>query len=302
MRLPEEDPGVGREPKIDVIVPVYGNLVAVKRCLESVLAFRTAVVSRILVVDDASPDTETVDYLQALRASGAIELIRHDINLGVVAANNVGIAKSRRDVVLLNSDIEVHGDWADRLLRCAYSRDDIGTVTPFSNNASICSYPSMVSYVMPEGLSLADLDNLFARTNAGELVDLPTGISFCMLIRRACLDVVGLFDRERFGRGYGDETDFCQRAALAGWRNVVCADTFVYHEGGGSFGPERFARAAAAERVLGVLYPDYAARVRDFVLADNLRHFRERVDAVRAALSPEQAAAVLQERVAEKPR
>jgi GT2 family glycosyltransferase len=34
-----------------------------------------------------------------------------------------------------------------------------------------------------------------------------------MYIRRTCLDEVGLFDAERFGRGYGEENDFCRRAA-----------------------------------------------------------------------------------------
>lgn len=293
--------GAGDRSAVDVVIPVYGNLPVVRRCLESVLEFRTAAVARVLVVDDASPDVETAAYLQALQRSGAIELIRHEVNLGVVGAANTGMAASPRDVVLLNSDTEVHGDWAGRLLRCAYSRDDVGTVTPFSNEGSVCSYPYAVWWRgLPDSMSLAVLDDLFAQVNAGEMADLPTGISFCILIRRACLDAVGLFDIERFGRGYGEETDFCQRAAVAGWRNVVCADTFVYHQGGGSFGPERQARAEAADRVLEALYPGYAKRVHEFMLADSLRPFRERVDAARAALSAEHALAVLQERAAEK--
>jgi GT2 family glycosyltransferase len=285
---------------VDVIIPVYGNLRVVRRCVESVLAFRTAV-ARVLVIDDASPDGDAVAYLRALQACGAIDVIRHEVNKGVVAAANTGFAASRRDVVLLNSDTEVHSDWAGRLLRCAYAADNVGTVTPFSNDATICSYPFTAWYRgLPGGMRLAELDDIFARENDGEMADVPTGISFCLLIRRACLDEVGPFDEQRFGRGYGEETDFCQRARLSEWRNVLCADTFVYHETGGSFGDARQARAEAAERVLQALYPDYATRVRDFMLADSLRPLRERVDAARAALSAEQAAAVMQERAMEK--
>jgi GT2 family glycosyltransferase len=46
-----------------------------------------------------------------------------------------------RDVVLLNSDTVVANDWLDRLLACADLESRIGTVTPFSNNATICSFP-----------------------------------------------------------------------------------------------------------------------------------------------------------------
>ena len=43
-----------------------------------------------------------------------------------------------------------------------------------------------------------------------------------MYIRRDSLNAVGLFDTEHFGKGYGEENDFCQRAAAAGWRNCIC--------------------------------------------------------------------------------
>jgi O-antigen biosynthesis protein len=286
---------------VDLVIPVYGSLPLVRSCLESILRFRTPAISRIIVVDDASPDRETPAYLDSLASRGEIEVIRHQENLGVVGAANTGVAASQQDVVLLNSDVEVNGDWVERLIRCADLSPAIGTVTPFSNNASICSYPFLCWWSgLPEGLTLQDLDGLFAAVNAGETADLPTGVSFCIYIRRACLEQIGLFDLERFGRGYGDETEFCQRAARAGWRNVICADTFVFHQAGGSFGPERLERAEAADRIIEAMYPGYQKRVRDFVLADPLRGFRERVDEARAALSTEQAIAVLRERAREK--
>jgi GT2 family glycosyltransferase len=100
---------------------------------------------------------------------------------------------------------------------------------------------------------VAELDAVFAQINAGKSIDLPTAVGFCMYIRRACLDAVGLFDAERFGRGYGEENDFSRRATRAGWRNVLCADVFVFHAGGVSFRTSanidgRFAEAAACTR------------------------------------------------------
>jgi GT2 family glycosyltransferase len=288
--------GVG--PLIDLVIPVYGQSALVSRCIESVLAFRGRSLGTVWIIDDASPDEATRDYLDALDRRGDVHLLRHTINRGFVSSVNDGILASPRDVVLLNSDTEVHGDWIERLARCAYSHPDIGTVTPFSNHATICSYPFPAwRRSLPSGISLAQMDRWFAGLNDGDMTDLPTGVGFCLFIRRACLDTVGLFDVDRFGRGYGEENDFCQRARLAGWRNVLAADTFVYHEVGGTFGAERRARARAAERVLQSLYPDYARRVREFIAADTAARFRERVDAARASLSLRQAASVAAERV-----
>jgi GT2 family glycosyltransferase len=285
---------------VEVVIPVYGQLPLVRRCVESVLAFRTPALGDIVIVDDASPDRETADYLEELARLTTVRLIRHDSNRGFVAAANTGMRASGRDVVLLNSDTEVNGNWIERLARCAYSRPDIGTVTPFSNSATICSYPFPGwRRTLPPGITLAEMDGWFARLNAGEMAELPTGVGFCLFIRRACLDGVGLFDEERFGRGYGEENDFCQRARLAGWRNVLCADTFVYHEAGGTFGAERRARSRAAEQQLATLHPDYAPRVREFIVNDVLGPLRRRVDAVRIERSLAQSALVGCERAIE---
>jgi GT2 family glycosyltransferase len=61
--------------------------------------------------------------------------------------------------------------------------------------------------------------------------DIPTGVGFCMFIRRRLLNKIGLFDAVTFRLGYGEENDFCMRALAAGWRNVLCDDTFVQHVG-----------------------------------------------------------------------
>ncbi len=50
-------------------------------------------------------------------------------------------AAGSRDVVLLNSDTEVPTGWLSRLTAQAYAHPRIATVSPFSNNATICSYP-----------------------------------------------------------------------------------------------------------------------------------------------------------------
>ena len=286
---------------IDVVIPVHKGFAATRRCLDSVLAAKSTASREIIVVDDAAPDAEITRLVDELAAGNRITLLRNEQNLGFVRSVNRGmLLHTDRDVVLLNSDTEVAGDWLDRIQRCVYAHDDIGTATPFSNNATICSYPFYGwTGGIPGTLGLAALDRMFATINAGKSVDLPTGVGFCLYLRRACLDQVGTFDAERFGRGYGEENDFCLRAVAAGWRNALAADVFVYHEGGVSFATERLDRADAAQQTLLEIHPDYMQRVRAFVAADSMRPLRESIDAARVAHGRVEAASVLVERADE---
>jgi len=127
---------------IDVVIPVYKGNRETRRCVDSVLSSIPHERVEVVVVDDASPEPEIVGYLDELARGRRITLLRNETNVGFVGSVNRAMALHRdRDVVLLNSDTEVANDWLDRLRRCAGADPDVGTVTPFSNNATICSYP-----------------------------------------------------------------------------------------------------------------------------------------------------------------
>jgi GT2 family glycosyltransferase len=273
---------------IDVIIPVYRGLAETRRCLESVLAAPVRNPHEIVVVDDASPQPELSAWLREAGAGGRFTLLVHERNRGFVASVNEGMRlHPGRDVVLLNSDTEVAPGWLDRIAACAARDPRTGTVTPFSNNATICSYPRFAQRnALPEGAGTADLDAAFARANAGQAVEIPTAVGFCMFIARRCLDEVGSFDEEAFGRGYGEEVDFCMRASRAGWRHWLAADTFVFHEGEVSFGGGAQEIRNRAQAIVDERYPEFQPRVRDFIAADPPRAFRERAT---EALAPPSA-------------
>lgn len=289
---------------IDIVIPVYEGAEQTRRCIESVLASASVAPREIVVVDDATPNPAVARHLDELARADKVTLLRNEANAGFVRSVNRGMAlHADRDVILLNSDTEVANDWVERLAAAARSAPDIGTVTPFSNNATICSYPGEGwREGVPGTLGLAALDRLFARTNRGIVVDLPTAVGFCMYIRRDCLAAVGAFDAERFGRGYGEENDFCLRAAAVGWRNVLACDVFVFHEGAVSFAAERDALVVAATRALLERHPGYTELVRKFIGTDPAAGARAAVDMARASLGPEESAAVIAERRWERDR
>ena len=274
---------------VDVIVPVYRGRASLQACLESLLAHPQRTPFEIVLIDDASPEPEVKDYLVSFAGGHErVTLLENATNLGFVATVNRGMAlHPDRDLVLLNSDTEVANDWLDRLLRCAESDPRAGSVTPFSNNATICSFPRFCEGgPLPVRWSLDELDRLFAEVNRGESVEIPTAVGFCMLIRRACLDETGPFDAETFGRGYGEENDFCMRSAKKGWRHLLACDTFVFHEGGVSFSDEQAERVEKAQALLDGLHPDYHKRVQDHILEDPAAPFRLRARAAMLRRSP----------------
>ena len=268
---------------VDVVVPVYRGLDETRHCIESVLAHPQKLPHEIIVINDASPDAALVPWLEQMAAAGRFTLLHNAENRGFAATVNRGMAlHPGRDVVLLNSDTEVANDWLDRLHACACADECTGTATPFSNHATICSYPRFCGdNPLPEGYSVAALDRLFRETNSGRTTELPTAVGFCMYIRRACLRAVGPFDVEHFEKGYGEENDFCMRASALGWRHVLCANAYVYHKGGVSFTSAEAARKSQAMETLRTLHPAYESLVGEHIRSDPARPLRLAVDARR---------------------
>lgn len=276
--------GEVRAAEVDVVVPVYNARIETLRCLYSVLSALCDTPFSLIVINDASPDLDLVEDLQRLAHLGLFTLLSNSENYGFVHTVNRGmLLHNQRDVVLLNSDTEVYDGWLDRLRGAACRNEYTGTVTPLSNNATICSYPRFLhDNPFPLELDYAELDALAADVNADvEVVDAPTGVGFCMYIKRACLDAVGLFDELTFGKGYGEENDFCQKAIQKGWRNVIATDLFVRHWGATSFQGERAKRVESALKIIDKRYPLYRKDVNEFIKRDPLHEARRRLDLAR---------------------
>jgi hypothetical protein len=96
-----------------------------------------------------------------------------------------------------------------------------------------------------------------------------------MAISRRAIDRVGFFDEQTFGKGYGEENDFCQRAEKAGMLNVLCDDAYVVHHGGASFSPLGLKPdETTMQRLLGK-HPDYLQKVSQFISSDPLATRRQ---------------------------
>jgi GT2 family glycosyltransferase len=284
---------------VAIVVPVYRGLSATLACLQSVLA-TLGPADRLIVVDDASPEPALSAALHELHQAGRITLLpscKDDParNAGFPAAANAGLSEAAgQDVVLLNSDTIVFPGWLETLTAAIHSAPDIGTATPFSNDATIFTYPDPENpSAMPSVEQGARLAAQALQANPGILVEVPTGHGFCLFIRAACLQQTGRLRADLFAQGYGEENDFCERARALGWRHVAVPSVYVAHHGGVSFGTAKDHLLARNGAILDRLHPTYRGRVDAFIAADPLLPARTRLDALRLTQAVDRDAVLL---------
>jgi GT2 family glycosyltransferase len=270
-------------PVINIIIPVYGQLKETMACIYSVLNSANVTPYEIIVIDDCSPDAELSQRLIDLQKKNLIKLLRNKKNLGFVSSVNIGMKlNTNRHVILLNSDTCVFSNWIDRIYNHYLQNERVATITPLSNSATICSYPYFCEdFDYEYEVSDRQIDE-FASKNQIPPVLIPTGVGFCMFISSECLTDVGLFDEKSFGKGYGEENDFCRRASYKNWNNYCIGNVFVRHYGGASFGNSKKEKILNAIRTLNRLHPDYDSLINNFVKNDPVRPFRLHLDLCRS--------------------
>ncbi|HEX3432103.1 MAG TPA: glycosyltransferase [Rhizomicrobium sp.] len=277
--------------RLTIVIPVYRGVGITEDCIASVLRHRNAPTDFVVIVNDASPDDGMAGMLARFAHEENLLLLANPANLGFVKTVNRALdAIPDGDVVLLNADTEVFAGTFDALARVAHRSPEIGTVTPLSNNATIFSYPH--AELRRESLSdvpWQKLAEIAQQRNADAIVDVPTAHGFCMLIRREVLHRVGSFD-ESFGRGYGEENDFCAKAADLGFRNVAAGGIFVYHRESVSFAAAKTELLAKNLSLIASRYPEYIPAVMAFEREDRMRSLRWALDGARLAAAREAGA------------
>lgn len=225
--------GVG---EVDIVIPVYGSLNAVKACVESVIE-RTNWPYNLIVVDDCSDDmTRGWVYDLQQRKDIKITVKLNNKNKGFAATVNRGIkAGNGKYVCVLNSDVVVTENWLTKLVLAIEADERNQIVNPATNNTALINLP------IQDGESYISMNRALERTSPRRYPEImPTG--FCFMFRRSLVDEVGVLD-EGFEGGYGEETSYWMNVIkykdesghFPRYRAVMADDTFVFHERGSSF-------------------------------------------------------------------
>ena len=233
-------------PKATVIVLAWNRWDLTQRCLDSLGATDLSD-AEVLVVDNGSTDETPVRLLDY----PWLRVLTNPENLGFVRGNNAGIAAvdPASDVVLVNNDVEFpQADWLVRLRACAADYPTAGVI------GCRLRLPDgrllhAGTYILPEtmwGQQIGSLEKDIGQFRSTRPVE---GIVFaCAYIKRGLIDAIGGLSEDY--QSYFEDTDYCLRAAEAGFETLVCGDvTLVHHEHGSTdLDPGQFEKIFLASR------------------------------------------------------
>jgi GT2 family glycosyltransferase len=244
-------------PRLSIVIVSYNARADLERCLASLVEHRPAVDHEVVVVDNASTD----DTVAALRSRWpGIRLIEAGGNLGFSKANNLGIANTFGELVLLlNGDTVVPAGALDALVAALDGRPDVAVVGPRLVDAqgrAELSFGRMISPFNELRQQLRSRGNVERLTSREREVDWVSGA--CLLVRRADADAVGRLD-ERFFM-YTEDVDFCAAIRARGRRILFTPRVQVVHLRGRSRQTAERATEAAYRRSQIAFYEKHHPR------------------------------------------
>lgn len=215
-----------KTPLVSVVVVNWNGGKVFKDCLESLKKIDYPN-WELIVVDNGSSD-ESLEYLRGFKK---IKLLKNSRNLGFALANNQGYELSKGEfVLLLNNDTKVTPRFLSILVE-KMADPTIGVLQPkirimdnpklLDNTGSfltVIGFLKHIGFMKEDGLEYSHEYQILSAKGA------------CMLIRKSVIEKVDLFDPDFVS--YFEESDFCWRVWLAGYRVLYFPQAEILHKVG----------------------------------------------------------------------
>ncbi len=252
-----------------IVIPVYADWPSLKVCIESAIKHIDSR-NRVMLINDCGPEVDVLEknIKDAIKNQKNFSYYRNPENLGFVGTCNRVVEeldKSKNDILILTSDTEPTAGFLEEMKAVIASDKKFGAVSPRSNNATLVTVPLWSAH--QKGLDPTKSYEIYQkiRDELPERYIAPTAHGFCMLIRRPLISKYGLFDKV-FGKGYGEEVDFCQRIRRHGYLCAIANRAYVYHSEARSFTLERKAQILKqSNKIIWQRYPNYRQEVREYM-------------------------------------
>ncbi|MEH7526767.1 glycosyltransferase, partial [Bacillus sp. JJ1503] len=176
------------------------------------------------IIDNNSVDG-TKDWLLK---QDDIRVILNKENLGFPRGCNQGIEIAKgNNILLLNNDVIVTENWLCNLVQSLYSSEKVGAVGPVTNSAA---YHTAIPVEYSNLYEMHNFAKGFNKSNSEKWEERLKLIGYCMLIKKDVIDKIGLLD-EMFTPGNFEDDDYSVRIRKAGYKLLLCKDTFIHHYG-----------------------------------------------------------------------
>ncbi len=243
-RLPEP------HPLVTLIIPTRNGVRLLKQCIDSILQKTAYDRYEIIVVDNGSDETATLEYLESLRTVTNLRVIRDERPFNYSALNNMAVTFANGEIVgLINNDIEVISEtWLNEMVSLAI-QPGVGAV------GAKLLYPDgriqHAGVVVGIGGVAGHAHKLFSRDSYGYFSRSSLISSFsavtaaCLIVRKSVYEEVGGLNEADLAVAFND-VDFCLRIREAGYRNVWTPYAELFHHESATRGsednPEKVAR------------------------------------------------------------
>lgn len=211
-----------RSELVSVIVQAYNRLDKTKKCVESILKYTTDFEYELVLIDNGSTDG-TFEYYKSIHHPRK-KIIRVTKNIG----SYVSILQhlDGRYIVFITNDTYVTKNWLNNLLICLKSNDAIGMVVPLTTNASNLQDIDISFNSLEEMQEKASQYNVSNPKLWHERLRLIFQLA---VFRRETMEVAGaLLDYGYYHDFVDDDVTF--RIRRAGYKTILCKDTFVHHD------------------------------------------------------------------------
>lgn len=218
-----------KKPLVSIIIINWNGGQILLNCLKSLSKINYPNWELILVDNGSRDGSENFINKVKLKNIKNI-IIKNSQNLGFAPANNQGLKKSSGEyILLLNNDTLVPENFLSIMIDKMESDSTIGVIQPkiymmdnhqLLDNAG--SYLTKIGFLEHWGFMQKD------RPEFNQEREILSAKGACMLIRVKVTEGLGLFDEKFFS--YFEESDFCWRVWLAGFRVLFFPKTYIYHK------------------------------------------------------------------------
>ena len=221
---------------VAVVILNYNGQSFLEQFLPSVVAH--CIGYELIVADNASTD-DSVSWLK--NHYPAVRLIELTTNTGYAGGYNRALAQVRADYyVLLNSDVEVTPNWITPVIQLLDNQPQIAACQPkllAYHNQNLFEYAGgaggfldYLGYAFCRGRIFDSCETDTGQYNDSSAVGWASGA--CLFVRSEVFHQLSGFDESFFA--HFEEIDLCWRIQLAGFQVFYCADSTVFHVGGGT--------------------------------------------------------------------
>ena len=213
------------KPLISVIIVTYNNEDVIAQCLNT-LKIQSLKDYELIIVDNSSHDA-TINIIESLNME-RVKLVSLQVNLGFTGGNIEGLKVAKgKYIALLNPDTEPSPSWLETLLKSIKEQKDIGLCA-----SKLLVFGSELIDSAGDGCTVTGKGHKRGEGKNKRYFDQKEMVfgacGGAMLIKKELIDEIGFFDNDFFL--IHEDTDFCFRAQLAGWKCLYVPEAVVNHK------------------------------------------------------------------------